>query len=728
MAEKIQPIPARLRNVAVGGHVAGTSDIADDERQKDLNEVIDNLYQQVSNRYTKEESYSKEETNAIISRTPETDVVVLDLQGSVIDTLNNVPVSERPNKVFRVRNGNNTAYDEYGWTGTAWALLSHKDYGIDDEPVDSSPNLLRSGGLARIIKNISTNSGYVYLIKDAKNRIIIGVKDSGEFGTSLGVQSYDIPSNFIEMTVDKAGKIVSARRADGTLVEFKIEVEELELGEGATNSISSLFSNDYCVDSTGMEIITRKPDKATLSKGSKMIDILWTPKKRVPMTKKRDVGGQLQFFEPGVTVSGIPYSGTQEIDKVVGFDVSILTFMTAVNNPYSVLYTECIRYDEQQYSAYGKHYNGINSSGAYMGCVCSDFASLCAGLPMPFKTYSYEFLVGSILGIVTPHSINGLRTGDIIFIPGHAVSVAGIIRNDKGRVIGVVIQEQTTNYATKTRRVRYQDSDSATSYILPTLSVFDVTDFRLPLEDDYGNFGNFKKNFLDKAFVIYRNLYYEDNDDMLDWDIEHQGEFDYNNDICTFAGDRACFREGELVVLNYNLDPSAFYDWTAIELYRGDELVDTYRLADIPAEDYPEDIRGHALRLDGLTYGDYRACMIKVTNGEISRSGFTYFTVVNTDVSWRDVDGNPVCFFSSHNASPIAVRVVNSNGNIVGERMLTENDKASGCVDLTDIETRPNDRDYFIKVYFETGYGRVTNLPLLYENGDGGDDGGGDDD
>ena len=37
-----------------------------------------------------------------------------------------------------------------------------------------------------------------------------------------------------------------------------------------------------------------------------------------------------------------------------------------------------------------------------------------------------------------------------------------------------------------------------------------------------------------------------------EWDLTTP--YQYNNDICTFAGDKACFREDQLVVINYNLD------------------------------------------------------------------------------------------------------------------------------------------------------------------------------
>ena len=165
MTEKIQPIPHRLKNMAVGGHVAGAEDILDDALSKNQQEIN-------ADTYRKGEVYSKEETNNIISRTPETDVVVLDIPtgSTALDVLNTVPVADRPNKLFRVRNNDNTAYSEYGWTGSAWSVLANKDYGIDDEPIDESSNLINSGGVAK-------------LISDGQYMPSVGVVFTGQGGT-----------------------------------------------------------------------------------------------------------------------------------------------------------------------------------------------------------------------------------------------------------------------------------------------------------------------------------------------------------------------------------------------------------------------------------------------------------------------------------------------------------------------------------------------------------------
>ena len=103
----------------------------------------------------------------------------------------------------------------------------------------------------------------------------------------------------------------------------------------------------------------------------------------------------------------------------------------------------------------------------------------------------------------------------------------------------------------------------------------------------------------------------------------------YNNDICTFAGDKATFMQGNLVVLNYNLDDNP-KTWTAIEVYKNDVLLGTYPLADIDQDALPESQKGHALVLGNeLAAGKYKARMTDGTDV----SDYTYWEILDSTVS-----------------------------------------------------------------------------------------------
>ncbi len=48
MTEIIQPIPARIKNVAIGGHVAGAEDIIDDNLGKTQDEINAEILERLS--------------------------------------------------------------------------------------------------------------------------------------------------------------------------------------------------------------------------------------------------------------------------------------------------------------------------------------------------------------------------------------------------------------------------------------------------------------------------------------------------------------------------------------------------------------------------------------------------------------------------------------------------------------------------------------------------------
>ena len=75
-------------------------------------------------------------------------------------------------------------------------------------------------------------------------------------------------------------------------------------------------------------------------------------------------------YKPNSTYKGMIYSSVKEIGTYVGSNVSFHTFMTAIHNPRSRIYTD--RIDEPPY-------NGTNCR-SYYGTVCSGLVSYALGL------------------------------------------------------------------------------------------------------------------------------------------------------------------------------------------------------------------------------------------------------------------------------------------------------------------------------------------------------------
>ena len=46
------------------------------------------------------------------------------------------------------------------------------------------------------------------------------------------------------------------------------------------------------------------------------------------------------FFKEGTEYTGVPYSSVKTVGRYIGFDIFLKTFLAAVQNPHSVLYTE----------------------------------------------------------------------------------------------------------------------------------------------------------------------------------------------------------------------------------------------------------------------------------------------------------------------------------------------------------------------------------------------------
>lgn len=144
MEEKKSFIPCRLKNAAVGGHVAGTEDIYDDILGRTQNEIN-------SDTYRKDETYSKIQLNSLIT-TPEVSFVS-------VDAYNELPEQGSSDTIYRVANYDgiqvvSNKYCEYAWDDSNYVLLAIKDYGFDTEPTAGSTNWVTSGGVFDFVPSL----------------------------------------------------------------------------------------------------------------------------------------------------------------------------------------------------------------------------------------------------------------------------------------------------------------------------------------------------------------------------------------------------------------------------------------------------------------------------------------------------------------------------------------------------------------------------------------------
>jgi hypothetical protein len=157
--------------------------------------------------------------------------------------------------------------------------------------------------------------------------------------------------------------------------------------------------------------------------------VKWSP---VADTLPNRKGG---FFEKGKDYTGVPYSSVRSEGRYIGFDIGLRTFLAAVENPLSVLYTENLT---------GK----VSNAAAYYGSVCSNYTSyaLGCGIWEVSRRYGPEISEGIVR--VELQSAEGAQVGDVIYTPhttetsgSHVEMVTAVTRDPSGRVVSIRVEE-----------------------------------------------------------------------------------------------------------------------------------------------------------------------------------------------------------------------------------------------------------------------------------------------
>ena len=140
-------------------------------------------------------------------------------------------------------------------------------------------------------------------------------------------------------------------------------------------------------------------------------------------------------FEKGTQYTGVPYSSVKETGRYIGFDIYLKTFLAAVENPQSVLYTENLE---------GK----VSNAECYYGKVCSSYTcyALQCGIWYLSRLHVPPFREGA--EVIQPVSAQSALVGDLIFtppksIPGgsHIEIVTDVTRDNLGTVTHVRVEE-----------------------------------------------------------------------------------------------------------------------------------------------------------------------------------------------------------------------------------------------------------------------------------------------
>ena len=382
-----------------------------------------------------------------------------------------------------------------------------------------------------------------------------------------------------------------------------------------------------------------------VKKAYQLTDITFTPRKSIAFNKGT--------YQPDTTYKGMIYSSVKEIGTYIGSDISFHTFMTAIHNPRSRIYTD--RIDEPPY-------HGTNCR-SYYGTVCSGLVSYALGL----NYSSFDFVASDEMEELDYSDVDSFHIADVLWKSGHVAMITDVVRDKNDETVSIEISEAVQNGCK-----RYSLSRSS----------FQTSQYRI-----------FKKSFRYK--YLERNITYMAVPEFVPVFGETGVPFVYNDNICVDKGDRSCYFVGEDVVLNL------LSSGKAVEIYKDGIFHSAFDVEE-----------ANDLRLSDLDYGFYQARLMK---GD-GYSGFTSWIMVDYTIE-PSKDEMTIFYSSRNSRPVSIALCNQSGGRTYPFtemlcRSFTEEEISLGFINIPQDKVK-SDRPYF-KITFETEFGRISTMPIRW--------------
>ena len=172
-----------------------------------------------------------------------------------------------------------------------------------------------------------------------------------------------------------------------------------------------------------------------MKRAQQLVNLWWTPIRPFPyyqiITKQPDEPGERVkgFYTPWRAKQGVVYSSVRQYERFIGYNISLETFMTALSNHDSVLYTR-------------PQYEGGRSTFSFYGIVCSAFVSYVLNMPYMLPCAQWPLYEG--VSEVDASNLDNLKLGDIVLnTERHITIVTDILRDADGHVREIHISEST---------------------------------------------------------------------------------------------------------------------------------------------------------------------------------------------------------------------------------------------------------------------------------------------
>lgn len=532
---------------------------------------------------------------------------------------------------------------------------------------DKTITLYTADGLIPAVKELSSKSVSSLLTGMSPSLIVGKIDDGGDVITDGSYVTTEAIFGDFSIELSEGWRVYEGHMYDigGKLVSYQhIHPEVSHSGARGSWSSRTFMAIGNSVPDYGIRLTLCKSDQSAIAEGEQPIKNLvilsdsglhrWVPAdlpnydvalRRIdylqrlrftPLAKVPDgypASGQTTnlantyFFFPGQLAPGVPYSDVAETRTYIPNNVSLRTFMTAVKNKRSLLYTEELATNT---SKYGKTYKTGNRR-AYYGTVCCGFTAWVMGMDTMYLAGGYGADNVPGLSSVTYTSVDDLRPLDLIWNDGHISIISDIWKDEFGEVKYIVWAEMSTPYC-----------------------------YRTPYTPE-----QFNQRITDKSATIHRwngwaNLAEPEASEYSQYLLgQTMKEPEWSGDIMCFAGDYAAFVEGDIIYLNARRNSV----YTGVELYKNDVLLDTIDITGLSADTIvtPNDEDWVKVNLTtlNLTYGKYKARLTDGTN----TTDYTYFEVIDITFSATKVSSSSISVsVSSNSGVPVSIEKVKDNG------------------------------------------------------------------
>lgn len=398
------------------------------------------------------------------------------------------------------------------------------------------------------------------------------------------------------------------------------------------------ISNNYVINNNSFQPFQLCALKMAITK--------WTPIKKVP--------NNTGYFNGGEKIIGLPYSSAKQFQKFIGLDVSIYTFLTAVQNPNSLLYTQNIGKGNVCYL--GGEYYGENCATFY-GTVCSSFIAFCFDEPHNYTSYNYHDGMVPNYKIKKSQNIDSIKPGDLWWNKGHVAIIYNIGYDECGKTQWIEIAESggtkvTIMHYTREKFIKRYNGNGkpelkAVLYSHPINSLCKPTSFD-------------SLNFI--------------NSDTLR----------YNDVITTWFGDKPCVADWDKLVLNFRAE-----GFDSLIVCKNDAEIDSFEIFD-NTENFDYHHKGPGIYKAFLKLGNHK-------------SPCTSFEIVDTYTEYIDEE---VIF--APNSKPVVVYWVDKVGNQLSIPIIVNDEqRESGRLYL---KSFPN-KEAILRVIYQGKYGRAINKP-----------------